>query len=72
MTQTSRRFGIADDASRIATSIISRNLSPNPKQAKKDDAKLAAPAKDKKAVVSIVVTVIRSVSLLSYMCYPYC
>ena len=51
VTQTSRRFGIAEDASRIASSIISRNLSPNPKQAKKDDAKLAAPTKDKKAVV---------------------
>ena len=53
VTQTNRRFGIAEDASRIAASIASRNLSPNPKQAKKEDAKLAAPAKDKKATVSI-------------------
>ena len=72
MTQTSRRFGIAEDASRIATSIVSRNLSPNPKQAKKDDAKLAAPAKDKKTVVSVVVSIIISVSLRWYLCYPYC
>jgi len=52
VTQTSRRYGIAEDASRIASSIVSRNLSPNPKQAKKDDAKVVAPAKDKKTAVS--------------------
>ena len=51
VVQTSRRYGIAEDASRIASSIVSRNLSPNPKQAKKDDAKLAPAAKDKKAAV---------------------
>jgi len=53
LAQTTRRFGIAEDASRIASSIVSRNLSPNPKQAKKEDAKLAATTKDKKPVVSV-------------------